>query len=275
MHRILVDEKKWIDEPRFLYALNYCMLLPGPDAQQLATYVGWLLQGARGAILAGGLFILPGFPAILALSILYVQFQDTPAVTALFFGSKAAVLAIVIQAVLRVGSRVLKNRTVTAAVVSAIANLPVDLSLHTIFRDVAVQQLMLFGDERLALQLRWRVPNLDTLKFPTAALAAIAGAMLLGMKRSLAEMLLVCVGLGLAAQVLFGGGDDGSLGYIDPPTYPLPFLVLPSLLFGSSSERINQVLKASILSSSFSETASSFPTVSSPRASCRAMTMST
>src|SRR5919204_4217359 len=72
MHRILVDEKKWIDEPRFLHGLNFCMMLPGPEAQQLATYIGWLLHGTRGALAAGGLFVLPGFIAIMALSILYV-----------------------------------------------------------------------------------------------------------------------------------------------------------------------------------------------------------
>src|SRR6187401_1556783 len=103
MHRILVDEKRWISESRFLHALNYCMLLPGPEAQQLATYIGWLLHGVRGGLVAGTLFILPGIVAILALSIAYVVWADTAFIPALFFGLKAAVLAIVIEAVMRIG----------------------------------------------------------------------------------------------------------------------------------------------------------------------------
>jgi chromate transporter len=109
MHRILVEEKKWISEHRFLHALNYCMLLPGPEAQQLATYIGWLLHGTRGGLMSGGLFILPGFVTILVLSIIYAQFGQTDFVTALFFGLKPAVTAIVVEAVIRIGKRVLKN----------------------------------------------------------------------------------------------------------------------------------------------------------------------
>ncbi|MDH7945142.1 chromate efflux transporter [Pseudohongiella sp. SYSU M77423] len=109
MHRILVDEKRWVSESRFLHALNYCMVLPGPEAQQLATYLGWLLHGTKGGLVAGGLFVLPGFLSILVLSVLYAGFQDVTLVQALFFGIKAAVLAIVIQAVIRIGSRALKN----------------------------------------------------------------------------------------------------------------------------------------------------------------------
>jgi chromate transporter len=114
MHRILVDEKRWISERRFLHALNYCMLLPGPEAQQLATYVGWLLHGTRGGLLAGCLFVLPGFLAILALSILYAAYQQVALVEALFFGLKAAVLAVVVEAVLKIGRRVLKNGLMVA-----------------------------------------------------------------------------------------------------------------------------------------------------------------
>ena len=114
MHRIIVDEKKWISEERFLHALNYCMLLPGPEAQQLATYIGWLMHGARGGLMSGLLFILPGVISILALSILYTSFADTHFVQALFFGLKPAVMAIVLEAVLRIGKRVLKNRTMIA-----------------------------------------------------------------------------------------------------------------------------------------------------------------
>jgi chromate transporter len=110
MHRILVEEKNWVSESRFLHALNYCMLLPGPEAQQLATYIGWLMHRTRGGIVAGGLFIVPGVVAIMALSYVYAAFGSVGFVAALFFGLKAAVLAIVIQAVVRVGKRALKNR---------------------------------------------------------------------------------------------------------------------------------------------------------------------
>jgi chromate transporter len=114
MHRILVEEKNWISESRFLHALNYCMLLPGPEAQQLATYIGWLLHRTAGGIMAGGLFILPGIIAIMGLSYIYAAYGHVGFVEALFFGLKAAVLAIVIQAVVRVGKRALRNRIMIA-----------------------------------------------------------------------------------------------------------------------------------------------------------------
>lgn len=114
MHRILVEEKNWISEGRFLHALNYCMLLPGPEAQQLATYVGWLMHRTAGGLMAGGLFILPGIVAIMGLSYVYAAFGNVSFVEALFFGLKAAVLAIVVEAVVRVGKRALKNRIMIA-----------------------------------------------------------------------------------------------------------------------------------------------------------------
>jgi chromate transporter len=114
MHRILVEEKNWISESRFLHALNYCMLLPGPEAQQLATYIGWLLHRTAGGIMAGGLFILPGVIAIMGLSYIYAAFGNVGFVEALFFGLKAAVLAIVVEAVVRVGKRALRNRIMIA-----------------------------------------------------------------------------------------------------------------------------------------------------------------
>lgn len=114
MHRILVEEKHWISESRFLHALNYCMLLPGPEAQQLATYIGWLMHRTRGGIIAGGLFIAPGVIAIMALSYIYAAFGNVGFVAALFFGLKAAVLAIVVQAVVRVGKRALGSRLMQA-----------------------------------------------------------------------------------------------------------------------------------------------------------------
>ena len=114
MHRILVEEKKWISEGRFLHALNYCMLLPGPEAQQLATYIGWLMHRTAGGLMAGGLFILPGIITIMGLSTIYAAFGNVSFVEALFFGLKAAVLAIVVEAVVRVGKRALKNRVMIA-----------------------------------------------------------------------------------------------------------------------------------------------------------------
>ena len=114
MHRIIVEEKRWVSEERFLHALNYCMLLPGPEAQQLATYIGWLMHRTLGGLLAGGLFILPGIICIMVLSYVYALWGRAPAVTALFFGLKAAVLAIVIEAVIRIGKRALKSRSLKA-----------------------------------------------------------------------------------------------------------------------------------------------------------------
>src|SRR5262245_62012269 len=110
MHQELVERRRWIDEERFLHALNYCMLLPGPEAQQLAVYIGWLMHKTRGGLVAGILFVLPGFLSILGLSLLYAGFGQLPAVAALFFGLKAAVLAVVVEAVHRIGKRALKSR---------------------------------------------------------------------------------------------------------------------------------------------------------------------
>ena len=109
MHKVLVERKRWISEERFLHALNYCMLLPGPEAMQLATYVGWLFNRTWGGILAGTLFVLPGFLSILALSIAYTAFRDVEIVQSLLFGLKAAVLVIVIEALIRISKRALRN----------------------------------------------------------------------------------------------------------------------------------------------------------------------
>jgi len=114
MHRILVEEKRWVSEERFLHALNYCMLLPGPEAQQLATYIGWLMHRTLGGIMAGGLFILPGIISIMALSYVYAGWGNAPIIVALFFGLKAAVLAIVVEAVVRIGKRALRNPSMIA-----------------------------------------------------------------------------------------------------------------------------------------------------------------
>jgi chromate transporter len=119
MHRILVEEKRWVSESRFLHALNYCMLLPGPEAQQLATYIGWLMHRTLGGIMAGGLFVAPGIVAIMALSWIYALYGTVGVVAALFFGLKAAVLAIVLEAVVRIGRRALKNRVMVAIAAAA------------------------------------------------------------------------------------------------------------------------------------------------------------
>lgn len=111
MHKELVEDRKWIGEQRFLHALNYCMLLPGPEAQQLATYIGWLMHRTKGGLVAGILFVLPGAVVMLGLSMIYASYRNVPIIDAVFFGVKAAVLAVVIEAVLRIGRRTLKNRT--------------------------------------------------------------------------------------------------------------------------------------------------------------------
>jgi chromate transporter len=119
MHQELVERRRWIDEERFLHALNYCMLLPGPEAQQLATYIGWLMHRTRGGLAAGLLFVIPGFCGVLALSVLYASLGQVPSVAALFFGLKAAVLAIVVEAVVRIGKRALQSRLLVALAVLA------------------------------------------------------------------------------------------------------------------------------------------------------------
>jgi chromate transporter len=114
MHRELVEQRRWISEKRFLHALNYCMLLPGPEAQQLATYMGWLMHRTWGGIVAGALFVLPSLFFLIALSWIYVAFGDVPLVAGLFYGIKPAVTAVVVHAVHRIGSRVLKNNLMWA-----------------------------------------------------------------------------------------------------------------------------------------------------------------
>src|SRR6266700_3910054 len=109
MHQDLVERKRWISEKRFLHALNYCMVLPGPEAQQLATYIGWLMHRTWGGVIAGGLFVLPSLLLLIGLSWLYIALGHWPLVAGVFYGVKPAVTAIVAQAAHRIGSRVLKN----------------------------------------------------------------------------------------------------------------------------------------------------------------------
>ena len=132
MHAELVEKKKWISEARFLHALNYCMLLPGPEAQQLATYVGWLLHKTWGGIVAGAFFVIPSIFILWGLSYIYVTFGNLPWIAAIFYGLKPAVLAIVAAAVIRIGSRALKNEvmwTLAAAAFIAIFFLRVPFPL--------------------------------------------------------------------------------------------------------------------------------------------------
>jgi chromate transporter len=119
MHRIVVDDKKWVEDARFLHALNFCMLLPGPEAQKLATYLGWLLHGARGGLAAGILFVLPGAFVMLGLSLLYALGRGVPLIDGILFGIKAAVLVIVVEALIRIGKRALKTSLLLALAAAA------------------------------------------------------------------------------------------------------------------------------------------------------------
>src|SRR5882762_994473 len=119
MHRTVVDEKKWVEDARFLHALNFCMLLPGPEAQKLATYLGWLLNGVRGGLAAGILFVLPGAFVMLGLSLLYALGRGVPLIDGALFGIKAAVLVIVIEALIRIGKRALKTAVLLSLAAAA------------------------------------------------------------------------------------------------------------------------------------------------------------
>jgi chromate transporter len=123
MHRIILDEKKWVSEPDYLRALSFCMLLPGPEAMQLATWIGWRLHGVKGGLIAGGLFVIPGALVVLALSLIYAAFGTVPLVAALFTGVQAAVIAIVIEALIRVSKRALKSREAYLIAAAAFAAL--------------------------------------------------------------------------------------------------------------------------------------------------------
>jgi chromate transporter len=123
MHREILDERKWVSEADYLRALSFCMLLPGPDAMQLATWIGWRLHGVKGGLIAGGLFVLPGALIVLALSLTYAAFGQVPVVAALFTGVQAAVIAIVIEALIRVSKRALKSREAYVIAVAAFLGL--------------------------------------------------------------------------------------------------------------------------------------------------------
>lgn len=151
MHEYLVEKKKWISEKKFLHALNYCMLLPGPEAQQLATYTGWLLHGVKGGLTAGILFILPSIFILLGLSIIYVQFGNIPWVYALFEGLKPAVVAIVLVAMIKIAKRSLKT---------AIHYLVALMSFVGIFFLNIPFPLIILGAIILAFSIKWLYPKL-------------------------------------------------------------------------------------------------------------------
>ena len=184
MHRVLVREKGWLDESRFLHALNFCMLLPGPEAQQLATYVGWLLHRVRGGLAAGLLFILPGAVVMAALAAGYAAWGNVPAVAAAFAGVKAAVLAIVADALIRIGRRALKDGRAYALAAGAFTaiflfDLPFPLIVAAagligcLRRGTAAAEVGTGGGPGLA----WRpaVIALAAWMLPVAALSAILG----------------------------------------------------------------------------------------------------
>src|ERR1700720_3382498 len=158
MHRELVGQRRWISDARFLHALSYCMLLPGPEAQQLAIYIGWLMHRTVGGVIAGTLFVVPGVIVTGVLSWLYATYQQLLAVTAIFFGLKAAVLAVVVEAVLRLGRRALKNR-----VMIAIAGAPF---VEICFFKVAFPLIVLGAASLGIAGQRWRPAN-----FPSPASA--------------------------------------------------------------------------------------------------------
>jgi chromate transporter len=151
MHRILVEEKRWIGETRFLHALNYCMLLPGPEAHELAIYIGWLLHRVKGGLIAGVLFVLPGVFVLTALSLVYAEYGHIGTVQALFLGLKAAVLAVVVEAVIRVGKRALKQRWLIA--VAALAFLAVFLFAVPFPLIVLAAALLGFAAKRAGLPM--------------------------------------------------------------------------------------------------------------------------
>lgn len=146
MHKVVVDDKKWLPEDRFLHALNYCMLLPGPEAMQLATYIGWLLQGVRGGLIAGVLFVLPGFLVLLGLATLYVTLGDLPAVDGLLFGLQAAVLALVVQALMKLSQKTLTSSLAVALALAAFVALYVfDLPFPLVIAIAALLGVAVWG----------------------------------------------------------------------------------------------------------------------------------
>ena len=208
MHRILVEEKKWIDEARYLHALNFCMLLPGPEAQKLATYAGWLLHGVRGGLAAGILFVLPGAVVMLAFSLLYVLGRGVPAVDGALFGIKAAVLVIVLEALIRIGRRSLKSALLIGlAALAFIGIFFFDLPFPLIVAGAAA--IGFFMTQQRAAPTAEKIPG----RWRQAGIATAAGLVLWWAPVALAVLLLgkdhVFVDIGVffskLAVVSFGG----------------------------------------------------------------------
>jgi chromate transporter len=164
MHRIFVDEKKWLEEKQFLHALNFCMLLPGPEAMQLATYAGWLTHGVRGGLVAGLLFVLPGAVFLFALSAAYVFLGDQTWMTGLLFGLKAAVLALVIEALMRVSKRALKGSFAYALAVAAF----IAIAILKIPFPLIVLGAALAGAVRFFITVNAANPDLQPVPLPSA-----------------------------------------------------------------------------------------------------------
>jgi chromate transporter len=188
MHRVLVDEKKWVEESRYLHALNFCMLLPGPEAQKLATYVGWLLHGTRGGLAAGILFVLPGALVMLAVSLAYVLGRGIPAVEGALFGVKAAVLVIVVEALLRIARRGLKTRLLVGTAGAAFVGI--------FFLDLPFP-LIVAAAGAIGFFTTAKTPPIEETKNPGAWRQSLRAA-LIGIALWLAPIALVVVTLGPA-----------------------------------------------------------------------------
>lgn len=217
MHRILIDEKKWVDEPRFLHALNFCMLLPGPEATQLATYIGWLLHGVRGGLVAGILFVLPGATFMLGLSMLYALGRGIPLIDGALFGIKAAVLVIVVEALIRIGKRALKTSLLVCIAALAFVGIyffalpfPLIVAMAALCGYLVAQ----FAPQRLAVTVPANKPaRPDSRHWRHAAIVAFAGLTIWWAPVFLAALMLgpqhVMVSIGLffskLAVVTFGG----------------------------------------------------------------------
>ena len=216
MHREIVERRGWLDERRFLHALNYAMLLPGPEAQQLATYIGWLMHGVRGGLAAGILFVLPGVVVLMALSIVYAGFSDVTLVQALFYGIKPAVIAVVATAVVRLARRALVTRShVAIAIAAFVAIFYLDLPFPLIIVGAAIAGLITQRRTKPAPEDQIDA-DLRTAALPSARRSAVA--LLLGVVAWLAPTVVLLVLLGpssiftqlalffsFAAVITFGG----------------------------------------------------------------------
>ncbi len=215
MHRELVEHRRWISEKRFLHALNFCMVLPGPEAQQLATYIGWLLHGTRGGIVAGGLFVLPSLVILIALSWLYLAFGSVLAVAGFFYGIKPAVTAIVVSAAWRIGSRTLTNGwlwAIAAAAFFALSALKLPFPLVIVAAGLAGHVGGRFAPDRFALGARHGRPG------PAAGRAVIdddtaTPAHAVFALRRFVVVLAACLALWLVAigALTIGYGNDAVL----------------------------------------------------------------